>query len=236
LVWLDPLGESLTVGGTEEDQKDVEQQLRMICPEDSVAVVEGTVTMDRVWCEKLKEGSIQVAHKFGCCCLCLLTGPGSHDWKIVPQAVKKDNWRTTWPATWRVLPWPYGCTAGFSDFPLPYGFPGVGQGGFAQVPTSKSTVDFKIYDQQGNLQEQPNWRVTAHEVCGHAFLADLGLHPPTDPADRVGYRPSENWIRVIENVIAQEVQPGAPVRGMSWEPKQHGESDAVDKTTGKSVR
>ena len=66
------------------------------------------------------------------------------------------------------------------------------------------------------------WRVLAHELCGHAHLMVLGTHPSgaiTQRGGRVMGRPSHDPTVRVENTIAQEVAgASAPQRGLHDDP------------------
>ncbi len=79
----------------------------------------------------------------------------------------------------------------------------------------------------GERISQENWRILAHELCGHAWLMKRGVHPPAivvRKGGRIIGRPSHDPTVAIENIIAGEVKgAGAEERGMFRDP-HHGES------------
>lgn len=100
------------------------------------------------------------------------------------------------------------------------------------VHSTRSPVQFGAWGggaQAGTRVLQDNPRVLAHELCGHAWLMERGVHP-TGPAPvfvggRLMGRPSHDPTVAVENVVAGEVSPGAPRRGLFADP-HHGESFA----------
>jgi hypothetical protein len=78
--------------------------------------------------------------------------------------------------------------------------------------------------QAGQRTYAENARVLGHELCGHAWLFELRIHPPLVTAD--GGRPSHDITVMIENRIAEEMYgPGFERRGTFSDP-HHGESIA----------
>jgi len=81
----------------------------------------------------------------------------------------------------------------------------------------------------GSRISENNPRVLGHELCGHAWLFELGIHPPFLPVSRGGRligRPSHDITVMIENRVAQEISgPGVDLRGTFSDP-HHGESFA----------
>ena len=77
--------------------------------------------------------------------------------------------------------------------------------------------------QSGTRVPQSTWRVLGHELCGHAWLMQRGVHPtspgPVISGGRVMSRPSHDPTIAIENQIAKDVLgPTAPQRGMHTDP------------------
>jgi len=67
-------------------------------------------------------------------------------------------------------------------------------------------------------------RVLGHELCGHAWLNEKGLHPADSEKDVDGGRPGHDPTIAIENKIAQEIGgSGIALRGSFADP-HHGES------------
>jgi hypothetical protein len=78
--------------------------------------------------------------------------------------------------------------------------------------------------QAGQRIYMDNARVLGHELCGHAWLMELGIHPPFLAAD--GGRPSHDVTVMIENRVAEDIYgPGFERRGTFSDP-HHGESIA----------
>jgi hypothetical protein len=102
------------------------------------------------------------------------------------------------------------------------GNPGIPTGGTVVTPVAGGGTVWQSYDKNGKLQDTPNWRVLAHELCGHAFHMDDGTHDPRpQPKNN---RPGHDQAIDGENSIASE-HPGQPVRGSYNDPGM-GESSA----------
>jgi outer membrane protein OmpA-like peptidoglycan-associated protein len=100
------------------------------------------------------------------------------------------------------------------------------------VPSTRSGISYGAWGggaQAGKRIEQGNPRVLGHELCGHGWLMERGIHPTGPPPVLVGGqlmgRPSHDPTIAIENKVAQEMDPTAPLRGMFADP-HHGESFA----------
>ena len=100
------------------------------------------------------------------------------------------------------------------------------------VPSTRSGISYGAWGggaQAGKRIEQGNPRVLGHELCGHGWLMEQGIHPSGPPLVFVGGqlmgRPSHDPTIAIENKVAQEMDPMAPLRGMFADP-HHGESFA----------
>lgn len=100
------------------------------------------------------------------------------------------------------------------------------------VHSTRSVVSFGAWGggaAAGQRISQDNARVLGHELCGHAWLIELGIHPPFVPVTRGGRlvgRPSHDITVMIENRVAQEIYgPGVDLRGTFPDP-HHGESFA----------
>ncbi len=81
-------------------------------------------------------------------------------------------------------------------------------------PSSGSAMDFGSFDPGGNVVRLDNWRILAHELCGHARL-NLGY------TRTKGDRPEHDSTINTENQIASE--HGEPPRGM-YNNRRQGES------------
>ncbi len=86
------------------------------------------------------------------------------------------------------------------------------------IMSSCSPQHLSSYDDEGNRADTPDWRVLAHELCGHGWLAERGHAPPfiriykegtTNPIARPEHDPTVD----IENTIASEVDPSQKPRG-----------------------
>jgi outer membrane protein OmpA-like peptidoglycan-associated protein len=100
------------------------------------------------------------------------------------------------------------------------------------VHSTRSPVSFGAWGggaQAGQRIEQDMSRVLGHELCGHAWLMERGIHPTGPAPTIVGGRPmgrqSHDPTVAIENQVAGEITPGAPQRGQFADP-HHGESFA----------
>jgi uncharacterized protein DUF4157/OmpA family protein len=100
------------------------------------------------------------------------------------------------------------------------------------VPSTRSGISFGAWGagaQAGKRIEQGNPRVLGHELCGHGWLMEKGTHPTGPPPVIVGGqpmgRPSHDPTIAIENKVAKEMDPAAPLRGKFADP-HHGESFA----------
>jgi hypothetical protein len=100
------------------------------------------------------------------------------------------------------------------------------------MPSTRSGVSFGSWGggaQAGKRTEASNPRVFFHELCGHAWLMEKGTHPTGPPMVFVGGqlmgRPSHDPTIDVENKVAQEADPSAPLRGKFADP-HHGESFA----------
>jgi outer membrane protein OmpA-like peptidoglycan-associated protein len=100
------------------------------------------------------------------------------------------------------------------------------------VPSTRSGTSFGAWGggaQAGKRIEQGNPRVLGHELCGHGWLMEKGTHPTGPPHVIVGGqlmgRPSHDPTIAVENKVAQEMDPAAPLRGKFADP-HHGESFA----------
>jgi outer membrane protein OmpA-like peptidoglycan-associated protein len=101
------------------------------------------------------------------------------------------------------------------------------------VHSSRSGVEFGAWgggSAAGSRIMLTNARVLGHELCGHAWLMELTIHPPYLPhvvGGRLMGRPSHDITVMIENLVAQEVYgPGFQQRGTFSDP-HHGESLAL---------
>ncbi|WP_433270656.1 hypothetical protein ACQPZF_10390 [Actinosynnema sp. CS-041913] len=93
------------------------------------------------------------------------------------------------------------------------------------VPSGFSAVEYGYWNRSSRRSMYQNWRVLAHEMCGHARLFAAGTHP-TGPPSGHGGRPSHDPIVMIENAISAEHGiPAAELRGLFADP-HHGESIA----------
>ncbi|MQA88159.1 MAG: hypothetical protein GEV03_26950 [Streptosporangiales bacterium] len=91
------------------------------------------------------------------------------------------------------------------------------------VHSGLSGVEFGYWNKSSRRMMYQNWRVLAHEMCGHAGLFAAGTHP-SGPVPRHGGRPSHDPTVTIENQIAAEHGiPAADLRGLFADP-HHGES------------
>jgi hypothetical protein len=100
------------------------------------------------------------------------------------------------------------------------------------VNSTRSPIEFGAWGggaQAGTRIAQNNARVLGHELCGHAWLMERGMHPSGPPPVFVGGqlmgRQSHDPTITIENTVAREMTAGAPVRGSFADP-HHGESFA----------
>ena len=96
------------------------------------------------------------------------------------------------------------------------------------IQNSFSSLEFGAWG--GNAQNnqritQSRERVFGHELCGHAFLMEQGIHPSASSREsQVFGRPSHQQTVQIENQIADEISGNnAPDRGVFSDPHQ-GES------------
>ena len=93
------------------------------------------------------------------------------------------------------------------------------------VQSTRSGIDLGAWGggaQAGQRIFMDQWRVLGHELCGHAWLLEQGIHPPANivtVGGRIMSRPSHDPTVAIENQIATEVQgPGADQRGLHTDP------------------
>ena len=92
----------------------------------------------------------------------------------------------------------------------------VGTNPTITMPTSAgSKAEFGCFDSSGKPLWAPNWRILAHELCGHGRLRE------THGGEDVGNRPSHDSTIDMENKIAKE--HGEAARGHFGDPRQ-GES------------
>jgi hypothetical protein len=144
----------------------------------------------------------------GCCCLQSLVKSGN-TWTIEAKKMTAENgdWPRTTPDT----------DDGMQRLG---GRPGSGTGGSVETPVQGGGSVWQSYDKNGKLQDAPNWRVLAHELCGHAFHMDKGTHDPRpQPKNN---RPGHDQAIDAENAVAGE-HPGQPERGSFNDPNR-GES------------
>jgi outer membrane protein OmpA-like peptidoglycan-associated protein len=93
------------------------------------------------------------------------------------------------------------------------------------VPSGFSPVEYGYWNRSSRRSMYQNWRILAHEMCGHARLFAAGTHP-TGPPSGHGGRPSHDPTVIIENAISAEHGiPAAELRGLFADP-HHGESIA----------
>jgi len=217
--FVDPSGGGVTVGGTPAEQSDIFGDLAKICREGGVKNNEGTLSMDKAFCDRLKKGEEKDnKHPRGCCCLCQLA-ESTNPWLVLPTGGAGGS-PFAHDLRQRVTNRPVTATfAPQEGWLQPTGYPGSGTGGISWVTTSHSDWGWGCFDRAGNFFRQPDWRVAAHELCGHAALADRGEEARPDwYQDTEEARPSEDIARGIENEIAREVVSDAPIRGLSSDP------------------
>jgi hypothetical protein len=109
------------------------------------------------------------------------------------------------------------------DLPKPTSGPRTFRGAspLVHMPDSAaSTMDFGSFDPSGNAVKADNWRILAHELCGHARL-NQGY------TGRKGDRPEHDSTINTENQIAAE--HGGPARGM-YNDRRQGESYHCEKS------
>lgn len=93
------------------------------------------------------------------------------------------------------------------------------------IHSSRSQMEFGAWGggmQSGTRVMQQTWRVLGHELCGHAWLKQLGTHPPPNivtSGGRIMSRPSHDPTVAVENRVAQDVLGAtAPQRGVHTAP------------------
>ena len=109
---------------------------------------------------------------------------------------------------------------------------------------SRSEWEYGNYDARGKARKAPHWRVTAHELCGHAWKEhhQTGGRMPLDILhisdrgrpmfEQPGRRPHHDRAVGVENEIARQVDPegeGKHPRPLYDQHDLHGESLGRDK-------
>lgn len=159
----------------------------------------GTVSFAAGFCQwtSLPPGSVgppspSPAHKSstpaGCDCLCDMVG-SAHTWTIVVDDVD-------WPHT------------DFDDRKKAE-IPGTGTGGQVTAPSPNSPKLWGAGTVSGGTLDIAPWLVLGHELCGHGWLGDQGLHGP-DKAQPRGQGGHQETVR-RENLIRAE--HGIELRG-----------------------
>ena len=129
----------------------------------------------------------------GCCCLCTLTAPGSGPWTIHFTGLGGPTTRTT-----------------------------AAPGGDVFLHPRTSNIDFGNWTVPGTRELIDPVIVAGHELCGHAALLELGVHPPE--IERVDTNVHDPTVRVQNLLQAEQGLPGSP-RGLATD-AHRGESFA----------
>lgn len=109
--------------------------------------------------------------------------------------------------------------SGLQTIPFPDNFPHTVMTSDPDIiipPESGDAFSYGEFDVGGLHMAAPNWRILAHELCGHAWAGTTYLPPQTS-----GWRPDHDSTIWIENLIATEHL--AVERGTFGSPRQ-GES------------
>jgi hypothetical protein len=130
----------------------------------------------------------------GCCCLCTLTDPGAGPWTIHFTGLGG-------PRTTNVIGTP---------------------GGDVFLHPRSSNIDFGNWTVPGTREVGDPVIVAGHELCGHAALLELDVHPPE--IERVDTNVHDPTVRVQNLLQAEQGLPGAP-RGLATD-AHRGESFA----------
>lgn len=100
----------------------------------------------------------------GCGCLCDMIG-SAHTWTIVVDDV-------SWPHT------------DFDDLAAADGKTPGGSGGSVTTPSPNSPKLWGNATTSGSTVDLPSWLVLGHELCGHGWLGNQGIHGPDHVAPR----------------------------------------------------
>jgi hypothetical protein len=126
--------------------------------------------------------------KAGCTCLCdMIASP--HTWTIVVD----DG---SWPHT------------DFDDHDAANGVKAGGTGGSVTAPSPNSPKLWGAGTASGKTTDIPSWLVLGHELCGHAWMGDKGIHGPdrASPRGEGGHQETvkrENLIRAEHGMEAR---------------------------------
>ena len=198
----------------------IREYLDTICAGGTVAVDAGTgdVTLSAGFCVTPvpPQGSTALvtspaqssATRAGCNCLCDLIG-SAHDWRI---EVNDAAWpETKFDSDWKAKDKKNG------------------SGGKVTAPSlnSQKVWGTATATATGAAYDTPSWLVLAHELCGHAWLGDQGMHGP-DHKKRRG-EGGHQFTVDRENLIRGEHQ--IPLRG-SFKDPNCGESYFRDQQEG----
>jgi hypothetical protein len=151
------------VGMARTNAATVRDYLLQICGAGAVAVNGGTgaVTLNAGFCVVPQGQAGGPAHASatpaGCTCLCDLIA-SAHDWRI-----EIDD--GDWPHT-------------DFDSDARAETPGRGSGGKVTAPSPNNPTIYGAGTDTGAELDTAPWLVLAHELCGHAWLGDRGIHRP----------------------------------------------------------
>jgi hypothetical protein len=154
--------------------------LDRLCPEGNVQVdaKTGVVTVDGTVCGGKSKTPT------GCDCLCHMIG-SANKWKI-------EITDTGWPYT------KFDSHSKAED-------PNRGSGGTVTAPSPNDPREFGTATVSGALLKTDPWLVLGHELCGHAWMGDQGLHGPDEaqPRGEGGHQATvkrENLIRAEQGI------------------------------------
>lgn len=149
--------------------------IQSLCPEFKVNFKGEVIPKKNKYCKNKSEITKKSKNPLGCCCLCIMTAPGSSTWRLVISEFEGPRTRFS---DRKIFVHPRGSLFSFGNWAVPS--PGKSK-------EHVEPIDPVI--------------VLGHEICGHAALLELNAHAAR--VDRVRSNVHDSTVRV-QNVIGRE--------------------------------
>lgn len=156
-------------GVYQTNRETVQNHLDRLCPGYAAVEGSGDVTIDEDLCLELDFAAASLIPRpevagtqtpAGCGCVCDVVH-SSNDWEIQTHLG--------------------GPTTGFYSTAGAYGTEPGGTGGIIKIPSPNAETVYGAVTESGERLPAEPWLLFAHELCGHAWLADRGREPNRNP-------------------------------------------------------